>query len=61
VTDICPVQCRDVRDQPFLDLAQSGKADLLVTGDADLLVLAGLTEFVIETPNEYRRRFYEER
>jgi predicted nucleic acid-binding protein len=39
-----------------LDLSQSGKADLLVTGDEDLLALAGKTEFVIETPEEYRRR-----
>jgi putative PIN family toxin of toxin-antitoxin system len=52
----CPVLCRDAKDQPLLDLAQSGRADLLVTGDEDLLVLAGQTEFVIETPEEYRRR-----
>lgn len=55
VTGACPIQCRDVRDQLFLDLAQSGKADLLVTGDDDLLVLAGQTGFVIENPEEYRR------
>ena len=36
----CPVLCRD----------------LLVTGDEELLVLAGQTVFVIETPEEYRRR-----
>lgn len=52
----CLVLCRDPKDQQFLDLAQSGKADLLVTGDEDLLVLAGQTLFVIETPEEYRRR-----
>ena len=56
VKEICPVQCRDAKDQPFLDLAQSGKADLLVTGDEDLLLLAGQTAFVIETPEEYRGR-----
>lgn len=50
----CPVLCRDVKDQPLLDLAESGKADILVTGDADLLVLAGKTEFLIETPEDYR-------
>jgi uncharacterized protein len=54
----CSVICRDPRDQAFLDLAQSGKADLLVTGDEDLLALAGSTEFVIETPEAYRRRFF---
>jgi putative PIN family toxin of toxin-antitoxin system len=52
----CPAVCRDKSDQPLLDLAQSGKADLLVTGDDDLLALAGQTAFLIETPEDYRRR-----
>ena len=52
----CPVLCRDPKDQPFLDLAQSGNADVLVTGDADLLVLVGLTRFRIETPVNYRAK-----
>ncbi|MGO9338483.1 MAG: putative toxin-antitoxin system toxin component, PIN family [Terracidiphilus sp.] len=54
--DKCPIECRDLKDQPFLDLAHSGKADLLVTGDEDLLALAGQTAFVIQTPEDYRRR-----
>ncbi len=54
----CPVSCRDARDQPLLDLAQSGGADVLVTGDDDLLTLAGQTQFVIETPEAYRHRVY---
>ena len=54
--DKCPVICRDAKDQPLLDLAQSGRADFLVTGDEDLLVLVGQTGFVIETPEDYRRR-----
>jgi putative PIN family toxin of toxin-antitoxin system len=52
----CPVQCRDPKDQRFLDLAENGKADLLVTGDNDLLALAGQTPFVVETPEAYRGR-----
>jgi uncharacterized protein len=56
VTRKCSVVCRDVKDQPFLDLAHSGKADSLVSGDRDLLVLAGKTGFLIETPEAYRRR-----
>jgi putative PIN family toxin of toxin-antitoxin system len=56
VMQFCQIVCRDAKDQIFLDLAQSGKADLLVTGDEDLLVLAGQTEFVIETPEAYQRR-----
>jgi uncharacterized protein len=56
VTRKCAILCRDVQDQPFLDLAQSGKADVLVSGDRDLLVLAGQTRFPIESPEAYRRR-----
>ena len=56
-TERCPALCRDPKDQALLDLAESGKADVLVTGDKDLLALAGQTTFVIETPEEYRRRF----
>ena len=54
--DSCTIVCRDAKDQPLLDLAESGKADLLVTGDEDLLALARQTEFVIETPEAYRLR-----
>jgi putative PIN family toxin of toxin-antitoxin system len=50
----CPIICRDSNDQPFLDLAQSGKADILVTGDRDLLALSGQTPFSIMTPENFR-------
>ena len=53
--DKCPVECRDLKDRPLLDLAQCGKADLLVTGDENLLVLAGQTAFGIETAEAYQR------
>ncbi len=56
ITRSCPILCRDPKDQPFLDLAQSGRADFLVTGDNDLLALAGQTDFAIETPEAYRHR-----
>lgn len=52
----CPVSCQDVADQPFLDLAHTGKADLLVSGDHDLLALVGETKFIIETPEAFRVR-----
>jgi putative PIN family toxin of toxin-antitoxin system len=55
----CSIVCRDPKDQPFLDLAQCGKANALVSGDRDLLVLAERTKFLIETPEEYRRRVLE--
>ena len=51
----CASVCRDVMDQMFLDLAQSGGADALVSGDHDLLALAGRTQFLIETTEAYRR------
>jgi putative PIN family toxin of toxin-antitoxin system len=35
-TERCSTVCRNAKDQPFLDLAQSGKADLLISGDQDL-------------------------
>ena len=55
----CSFTCRDANDQPFLDLAQGGRADLLISGDQDLLTLAGQTTFVIEPPEAYRRRISE--
>jgi putative PIN family toxin of toxin-antitoxin system len=58
IASSCPALCRETKDQPLLDLAQSGKADVLVTGDADLLTLAGQTPFAIESPEDYRRRVY---
>src|ERR1019366_881276 len=52
----CALVCRDANDQAFLDLAQSGNADLLVSGDQDLLTLTGQTTFLIESPDTFRRR-----
>jgi len=54
------VVCRDSNDQPFLDLAVSGRAEVLVSSDQDLLALAGKATFRIETPDAYRRRFEDE-
>ena len=45
VTRKSKLSCRDKNDQPFLDLAESGKADLLVTGDRDLLARPGKRGF----------------
>ena len=52
----CPFVCQDAKDQRFLDLAQSDKADLLITGDEDPFALAGQTAFAIESPEAYMRR-----
>ena len=45
--------CRDPNDQMFLDLANSGRADVLVSGDKDLLALRKQAVFEILTPAEY--------
>ncbi len=57
----CASVCRDANDQMFLDLAQSGRADVLISGDRDLLALAGQTMFLIEAPDAYRRKMSEVR
>lgn len=46
--------CRDADDQMFVDLAISGKADLLVTGDKALLAMSLHCEII--TPREFRDR-----
>jgi putative PIN family toxin of toxin-antitoxin system len=58
--ELCASVCRDANDQPFLDLAQSGRADLVISGDQDLLSLTGQTTFLIETPEAYRRKISRE-
>lgn len=50
-------RCRDQADQIFIDLAVTGKADVLVTGDKDLLDLSRETTFGIETPAQYKCQF----
>lgn len=54
----CPELCRDAKDQPFLDLAHCGSAEVLISSDLDLLALAGRTNFSIMTPESYRRRIF---
>jgi len=58
ITRKCAVACRDHNDQMFLDLAHSGKAELLISSDNDLLSLAGRMEFQIESPAAYRTRVW---
>ncbi len=53
----CRLICRDASDQPFLDLAQSAKADTLVTGDRDVLALKAQARFAIVQPAEFLAMF----
>lgn len=45
--------CRDVKDNKFLELVVSGKADCIVSGDEDLLVLNPFRGIPILTPREF--------
>ena len=46
-------QCRDPKDDKFLELALNGQADYLVTGDADLLELKKIGQTKIITASEF--------
>lgn len=43
-------QCRDPKDDKFLELAVDGKADWIITGDKDLLELSPFQGISILTP-----------
>jgi putative PIN family toxin of toxin-antitoxin system len=49
-------ECRDAKDDKFLEVALNGSADLIITGDADLLALHPWRRLAILTPAEYLRR-----
>lgn len=51
ITDMITV-CRDPKDDKFLELAVSGKADYLVSGDKDLLVLHPFQTVSILRPDQ---------
>jgi putative PIN family toxin of toxin-antitoxin system len=46
-------ECRDPKDDKFLELAVNGKADFLVTGDRDLQVLNRFRKITILSPREF--------
>ena len=45
--------CRDSKDNMFLELALSGQADFIVTGDTDLLCLHPWRGIAILSPADY--------
>jgi putative PIN family toxin of toxin-antitoxin system len=55
VVDVTAVitDCRDPKDNMFLELAVSGKASHILSGDADLLVLHPFREIAILTPQAF--------
>lgn len=48
--------CRDVKDNKFLELAATGRADYIISGDQDLLVLNPFRGIPILTPREFLSR-----
>jgi len=49
-------ECRDPKDDKFLELALDGQADLLVTGDEDLLAQHPWRGIPILSPADYLAR-----
>lgn len=47
--------CRDPKDNKFLELAISGNATCIVSGDSDLLTLNPFRGVAIVTPQEFLR------
>ncbi len=51
--DASITDCRDPKDNKFLELAVSGRATHLVTGDQDLLILHPYRGITILTPRQF--------
>ncbi len=49
--------CRDAKDNKFLELALSGKADCIISGDNDLLVLHPFENIPIVSPADFLHTF----
>jgi len=46
-------ECRDPKDDKFLELAVNGKADFIISGDEDLKVLNPFRKIAIISPREF--------
>lgn len=46
-------ECRDPKDDKYLELAVSGKAEFIISGDSDLLVLNLFRNIHILTPEQF--------
>jgi putative PIN family toxin of toxin-antitoxin system len=52
-------ECRDPKDDKFLELAIAGKASHIISGDQDLLMLSPFHDIVILTPVDFLRECIE--
>ena len=50
--------CRDPKDNMLLELAVSGKADVIVTGDTDLLILHPFKKIAILQPEAFLTAYF---
>jgi putative PIN family toxin of toxin-antitoxin system len=46
-------ECRDPRDDKFLEVALNGRADVMITGDGDLLAMNPWRGIAIVSPKDY--------
>jgi uncharacterized protein len=46
-------ECRDPKDDKFLEVALNGRGDVIITGDTDLLEMHPWREIVILSPAKY--------
>lgn len=58
VADVVPIiqvvrECRDPKDNKFLEVALNGRADMIITGDEDLLAMNPWREIAILSPLDY--------
>jgi uncharacterized protein len=58
VSELVPIihqirECRDPKDDRFLEVTLNGRADLIVTGDSDLLKLHPWREIRVLSPAQY--------
>jgi uncharacterized protein len=49
-------ECRDPKDNKFLEVALNGRGDVIVTGDADLLARHPWRDVAVLSPAEYIKR-----
>ena len=49
-------ECRNPKDDKFLEVALNGRADVIITGDEDLLEMHPWREIAIVTPARYLKR-----
>jgi uncharacterized protein len=60
VAEVVPIiqlvrECRDPRDDKFLEVALNGRADVIITGDVDLLRMHPWREIAIVSSSDYLR------